>query len=128
MRTSLLKPIYRLRRWHMHTHRPRYNYAYTAHILTYTYTCTHIAHALIQAIHTFGKTHTREHTHTHAHTHTHTQTHMHNNAHTLCQSFIINGLNRHTSTSLYMRIKRLFSRSSNKGLNNMGWLKLCRST
>ena len=60
----------------MHTHRDRFNDTYTAHILAYSYTCTHIAHALIQAIHTFRKTHTRKHTHTH----TNTQTHTHTNA------------------------------------------------
>ena len=63
----------------MHTHRDRFNYTCTAHILAYTYTCTHIAHALILAIHSFRKTHTRAHLYTH--TNTHTQAHMHTNTH-----------------------------------------------
>ena len=105
--------LYRLTRWHMHTDRPSFNYTYTANILAYThtYTCTHIAHALLQAMHSFHETHTRTvtHTHTHAHTCTHTYIYTHTHTHTLCQSFTINGLDRHT-------------RSSSKDLHNMGCL------
>ena len=59
--------LYRLKRWHMHTHGPSFIYTYAAHILVYTqtYTCTHTAHKRIQAIiYTLNKTLALIHTHT----------------------------------------------------------------
>ena len=104
--------LHRLTRWHMLTDRPSFNYTYTANILPYTHihmhahgTCTHLGHALFpRNTHTRTLIHTHAHTHIHAHTHTHIHTHTH--THTLCQSFTINCLDRHT-------------RSSNKGLHKM---------
>ena len=43
----------------MHTHRPRFDYTYTAHILVYTHTHADTAHARIYAVITFHKTEAR---------------------------------------------------------------------